>query len=124
MRDGTIDARPLTSPSRRTMVDCHRWEHAKYHPQRISANYRVRFRIRRAWADGSVRPVMPPIRSGLPGDEPPVTYVTITDVDMSITAMTAFMIKWAIATIPALIILFGLAAVLTLVLGGLLGIGF
>lgn len=31
--------------------------------------------------------------------------VVVTDVDMSIAAMCRFMIKWAIASIPALIIL-------------------
>jgi len=38
--------------------------------------------------------------------------VIITDIDMSIGAMCRFMIKWAIASIPAFIILFILGAIL------------
>ena len=47
--------------------------------------------------------------------------VVITDIDMTIGAMCRFMVKWAIASIPAAIILFVLwfavSAVVALVIG-------
>jgi hypothetical protein len=42
--------------------------------------------------------------------------VVVTDVDMSIAAMCRFMIKWAIASIPALIILWLLMFAATMLL--------
>ena len=39
--------------------------------------------------------------------------VVVTDISMSFGSMVIFMVKWAIATIPAMIILFGIGAVLT-----------
>jgi hypothetical protein len=45
--------------------------------------------------------------------------VIVTDVDMPMGAMVAFMIKWAIASIPAFIILFLLALIATVVFGGI-----
>jgi hypothetical protein len=53
-------------------------------------------------------------------DVPPAyAKVSVVDVDMPFSSMVAFMIKWAIATIPAMIILFLLGAFLIAVLGGL-----
>ncbi len=42
--------------------------------------------------------------------------VVITDIDMSIAAMARFMVKWIIATIPALIILWLLLLAVGLVM--------
>lgn len=40
-------------------------------------------------------------------DAPSVTNrVVVTDIQMSMLSMVAFMVKWAIATIPAVLILF------------------
>lgn len=36
--------------------------------------------------------------------------VTVTDIDMPFWSMVGFMIKWAIASIPAALILFGVVA--------------
>ncbi len=50
--------------------------------------------------------------------------VVVTDVQMPFSSMVIFMIKWAIAAIPAFIILSMLGAILFAVFGGLLlGIG-
>lgn len=46
--------------------------------------------------------------------------VTVTDIDMPFTSMVRFMVKWAIATIPAIIILYILAAMLGGFVTGLL----
>jgi hypothetical protein len=64
---------------------------------------------------------------------PPTTYpdapsirqsVVITDVDMTIGAMCRFMVKWVIASIPAVIILwlmmFVALLIISVVFGGLL----
>ena len=45
--------------------------------------------------------------------------VVVTDIQMSFKAMVVFMVKWAIAAIPAAIILFGLGVVLAAILGGI-----
>jgi hypothetical protein len=45
-----------------------------------------------------------------------VTLVTVTDVDMPMSSMVRFMVRWAIASIPALIIL--------AVIGLLIGVAF
>jgi len=44
--------------------------------------------------------------------------VTVTDIQMPFGSMVIFMIKWAIASIPAAIILFLIASVFTVVFGG------
>lgn len=60
----------------------------------------------------STLPPQPP-----PDSVPPVRQsVVVTDVDMSIAAMCRFMIKWAIASIPALIILWILMFATTLLI--------
>lgn len=47
--------------------------------------------------------------------------VIVTDIKMPFLSMVAFMVKWAVAAIPAFIILGVLAAVLVGFLGGLMG---
>jgi CHASE2 domain-containing sensor protein len=49
------------------------------------------------------------------------TTVVVTDIHMSFSSMVIFMVKWAIASIPALLILFLLGAVAIGFLKGLLG---
>lgn len=44
--------------------------------------------------------------------------VTVTDIQMPFGSMVIFMIKWAIASIPAAIILFLIASVFAVVFGG------
>lgn len=52
---------------------------------------------------------------------PPRTaqQVTVTDINMPFVSMVVFMIKWALAAVPALIILALLAAGTTVFLGGM-----
>jgi hypothetical protein len=50
----------------------------------------------------------------------PLTRVTVTDVDMPFMSMVRFMVKWAIAAIPAIFILFAMSAVLAGVMTALL----
>lgn len=50
-------------------------------------------------------------------DEGEPLQVTVTDVDMPFMSMVSFMVKWALASIPALIILL----VVFMVVGGALG---
>jgi hypothetical protein len=54
---------------------------------------------------------------------PPVlrpTAVVVTDIHMSFGSMVAFMVKWAIASIPALLILFVLSFVAAAIGAGFL----
>lgn len=54
------------------------------------------------------------------------TQVIVTDIRMSFWSMVIFMIKWAIAAIPAFLILAIVVGVLSAILGGLgmiIGIG-
>ena len=44
--------------------------------------------------------------------------VIVTDIRMSLDSMFFFMIKWVIASIPALIILFLIGALVVVMLGG------
>lgn len=63
------------------------------------------------------------INSGLPQDVPSgVSRVTVVDVDMPFWSMVNFMFKWALATIPAILMLAFVGAVLVVLLGGLLGL--
>lgn len=48
-------------------------------------------------------------------------HVTITDVKMPFSSMVVFMVKWALAAIPALIILAIVFAILVSIFGGLFG---
>lgn len=47
--------------------------------------------------------------------------IVVTDVKMPFLSMVVFMIKWAIASIPALIILSLLFTLFTLIFGGFMG---
>lgn len=49
-----------------------------------------------------------------------VQPVLVTDIHMPFTSMVGFMVKWAIAAIPAIIILLFIFAVISAVLGGFL----
>lgn len=53
------------------------------------------------------------------GNKHPIK-VLVTDIDMPFMSMVNFMVKWAIAAIPALIILIVLGAVLSGAISGLL----
>jgi hypothetical protein len=57
------------------------------------------------------------------GNEP--NHVVVTDIKMSFFSMVIFMVKWVIASIPAIIILSIIGAVvmtiLNMVLGGFMG---
>jgi hypothetical protein len=46
--------------------------------------------------------------------------VVVTDIKMSFWSMVVFMVKWTIAAIPALVILFVLGVIFVAVSGGLL----
>ena len=50
-----------------------------------------------------------------------VTRVSVIDVDMPFGSMVKFMIKWALAAIPAVIILFIVGAILAGILAGVAG---
>jgi hypothetical protein len=60
-----------------------------------------------------------------PGQHPEqgvvATNVVVTDVQMPFTSMVEFMVKWAIASIPAALILTVLAVIGFALLGGVLG---
>jgi hypothetical protein len=47
--------------------------------------------------------------------------VRIVDVDMPFGSMVTFMVKWALAAIPALIILFVIAVILSAMVAGFFG---
>lgn len=49
--------------------------------------------------------------------------VIVTDIKMPFGSMVEFMVKWAIASIPAIIILFLIGFGITVVLTGMLGLG-
>jgi len=46
----------------------------------------------------------------------PMQRVVVTDVNMTFGSMVLFMVKWAIASIPAMILLAGIGALVTAVL--------
>lgn len=48
-------------------------------------------------------------------------HVVVVDVKMPFLSMVIFMVKWAIASIPAIIILFVIAMMLAWVLNGFYG---
>ena len=58
-----------------------------------------------------------PISAPVPRATP--SRVQIIDVDMPFASMVGFMIKWALASIPALIILFCIVGFGVAVLGGI-----
>ncbi len=49
------------------------------------------------------------------------TEVTVVDIRMPFWSMVVFMVKWAIASIPAIIILVVIGAMIAGFMGGLLG---
>ena len=49
------------------------------------------------------------------------TPVQITDIDMPFMSMVWFMVKWAFATIPAIIIIWVVIGFISGIIGGLLG---
>ncbi|HEY8259339.1 MAG TPA: hypothetical protein VIG08_16900 [Gemmatimonadales bacterium] len=53
--------------------------------------------------------------------EPAATrmQVVVTDIDMPFMSMVVFIIKWTIAAIPAMIVLFILGGIAAAVLGGI-----
>lgn len=50
---------------------------------------------------------------------PPRMQVVVTDIDMPFLSMARFMVKWTIAAIPAMIVLFILGGIAAAVLGGI-----
>jgi len=48
--------------------------------------------------------------------------VTVTNIQMPFSSMVIFMIKWAIASIPAALILFLIASVFAVVFDGMIGL--
>ena len=49
----------------------------------------------------------------------PRMQVVVTDIDMPFMSMVIFIVKWTIAAIPAMIILFILGGIAAVVLGGI-----
>jgi len=49
----------------------------------------------------------------------PKQEVVVTDIRMPFWSMVTFMVKWAIAAIPAIIILFVIGLILAAVVGGI-----
>jgi len=70
---------------------------------------------RRPFPEHTPQPATPPSRWA-------AAPVTVTDINMPFGSMVWFMVKWAVATIPALIILFVAGAICVAVLGGI-GLG-
>lgn len=60
---------------------------------------------------------------GHPQQAAATARTAIVDLDLPFTSMVGFMVKWVIASIPAMFILLVLGAFLVMVLGSLLGIG-
>lgn len=63
--------------------------------------------------------LIPQQSAPVPSGEPERTVV-VTDIRMSFTSMVVFMVKWAIASIPAAIILFLIGALLWSLFGAVL----
>jgi hypothetical protein len=77
-------------------------------------------------ADLAIRGPLPSAAPAPPANSSPAgpTRVTISDLDIPIRAMTVFMVRWAIASIPALILIFLLVALASAILSVFLaGIG-
>lgn len=54
--------------------------------------------------------------------EESVQHVAVTDIRMSFGSMVTFMVKWAFATIPALILIWLIAAALTWLFAAVTGV--
>ena len=50
----------------------------------------------------------------------PRMQVVVTDIDMPFLSMARFMVKWTIAAIPAMIVLFILGGIVATVRGGII----
>jgi len=50
-----------------------------------------------------------------------VQEIVVTDVKIPFMSMVVLLVKWALAAIPAIIILISIGAVLSMILGGLFG---
>lgn len=50
------------------------------------------------------------------------THVVVTDVQMPFGSMVSFMVKWIIASIPAVLIILIMVALTATVLGGFFGV--
>ena len=55
-----------------------------------------------------------------PYTPPLISHVTVRDFDMPFMSMVVFMIKWALASIPAMIIIAIMATVITFFFGAML----
>lgn len=62
----------------------------------------------------------PYIPINAPAPKPISTRVQVTDINMPFASMVGFMVKWAIASIPALIILFFIVGIGAAVFGGVM----
>ena len=66
----------------------------------------------------------PELQEGVQMNPAEETKIIVADIKMPFISMVIFMVKWAIAAIPAIIILFILGAILSGIFGSLfLGIG-
>ena len=66
----------------------------------------------------------PELQEGVQMNPAEETKIIVADIKMPFISMVIFMVKWAIAAIPAIIILFILGAILSGIFGRLfLGIG-
>jgi hypothetical protein len=63
-----------------------------------------------------------PQRAGRPAATPTASTVVIADIHMPFGSMVVFMIKWALASIPAFLILAVLAFIVLALFGGLAGV--
>lgn len=68
----------------------------------------------------SGRDLLAPGERGTRESQPGVQRVSVVDVDMPFFSMVAFMLKWAIASVPALIILAMMLALLGAIFGAAL----
>lgn len=55
-------------------------------------------------------------------EKPEIQSVKVIDIDMPFWSMMNFMVKWALAAIPAMLILMVFGTVVVVALGGLLGL--
>lgn len=63
------------------------------------------------------------LSQGMSMNNEPARRVVVTDIKMPFFSMVAFMVKWAIASIPAFIILSVIGALIAAVITGLFGGG-
>jgi len=57
--------------------------------------------------------------AGIKVDQENINGVVITDIQMSFSSMVSFMVKWALASIPAMIILTVIFLIVTGIFGGI-----